>query len=83
MIDYKEDSLPWCEGGTIRAQRENDYLIHTAPSDWPKWIVLTGEIWRQTPPAIQQQFEVIGDPVHGLAYADHLRTVDVYVLRKR
>jgi 4-amino-4-deoxy-L-arabinose transferase-like glycosyltransferase len=83
MIDYKEDSLPWCEGGTIRGQRENDYLIHTSPSDWPKWVVLTGEIWHQTPRAIQQQFDVIGNPVHGLAYADHLRTVDVYVLRKR
>ncbi len=83
MIDYKEDTLPWCEGGTIRAQRDNDYLIHTSPSDWSQWIVLTGDIWHHTPPEIQQQFDVIGNPVHGLAYADHLRMVDVYVLRKR
>ncbi len=84
MIDYKEDSLPWCEGGMIRAQRDNDFLLHHPPTDWPKFIVLTGEIWRRTPFDIQKQFDILdGKPIRGLAYSDSGRVVDVFVLRKK
>ena len=38
MMDYKEDSLPWCEGGTVRQQRDNDFLLHNPPENWPKFI---------------------------------------------
>ena len=83
MIDYKEDSLPWYEGGTIRKQRENDYLEKTAPLLWPKYLVLTREIWDRTPAEIQQQWEFAGEPVHGWAYSDGGRVVDVIVIRRR
>jgi 4-amino-4-deoxy-L-arabinose transferase-like glycosyltransferase len=84
MIDYKEDSLPWCEGGTIRGQRDNDFLLHNPPGSWPKFIVLTGEVWRRTPFYIQRQFDILdGHPIRGLAYSDGGRVVDVFVLRKK
>jgi hypothetical protein len=84
MIDYKEDSLPWCEGGTIRPQRDNDFLLHNPPESWPKFIVLTGEVWRRTPFDIQRQFDILdGHPIRGLAYSDGGRVVDAFVLRKR
>lgn len=82
MIDYKEDTLPWYQGGTIRGQRDNDFLIDHPATDWPRWIVLTRHIWQNMPPAIQQQFDVQG-PVHGWAYSDGGRIVDLYVLRKK
>jgi 4-amino-4-deoxy-L-arabinose transferase-like glycosyltransferase len=91
MIDYKEDSLPWCEGGTIRPQRDNDFLVHNPPQMWPNFLVLTGEVWRKTPFEIQDQFEILGGyPIRGWDYSDHLpstpgagRVVDVFVLRKK
>jgi hypothetical protein len=82
MIDYKEDTLPWYVGGSIRGERDNSFLTDTPPADWPQWIVITGNIWKKTPAAIQKQFDVQG-PVHGLAYSDSARIVDVYVLRKK
>jgi 4-amino-4-deoxy-L-arabinose transferase-like glycosyltransferase len=84
MIDYKEDSLPWYEGGSIRAQRDNDFLLHNPPEAWPQYLVLTGEVWRRTPFEIQQKFEVLGGhPIRGFAYSDNGRIVDVFVLRKK
>lgn len=82
MIDYKEMSLAFYQGGTIRPQRNNQFLQITPPADWPKWIVLTGDIWKNTPDEIKQQLEIVGN-VHGLSYADGMRNVDVMVLRKR
>jgi hypothetical protein len=82
MIDYKEDTLPWYDGGRIRGERDNNFLSDTPPGDWPRWIVITGDIWEKTAAVIQQQFDVQG-PVHGLAYSDGARIVDVYVLRKK
>jgi 4-amino-4-deoxy-L-arabinose transferase-like glycosyltransferase len=83
MIDYKEPSLAFYQGGTIREQRHNDFLQITPSSDWPRWIVLTRKIWDATPPPIRDQLQIVGD-VSGLDYADNWRKeVNVLILRKR
>jgi hypothetical protein len=82
MIDYKETSLPFSQGGTIRPQRDNEFLQHTPTSEWPRWIVLTSDVWKQTPSQIKDRFNVI-DTIHGWNYADGGRVVDVLVLRKK
>ena len=82
MIDYKEPSLAFYQGGTIRPQRDNAYLNLTPPEQWPRWIVLTADIWKNTPAEVRAGLEVIAT-VHGWAYADGGRVVDVMVLRKR
>ena len=82
MIDYKETSLPFYQGGTIRPQRDDQFLEHTPTSEWPRWIVLTGDVWKKTPATIQDRFDVI-DTIHGWNYADGGRVVDVMVVRKR
>ncbi|HVT87387.1 MAG TPA: glycosyltransferase family 39 protein [Tepidisphaeraceae bacterium] len=82
MIDYKETSLAFYQGGTIRPQRENKFLETTSPDLWPAWIVLTGDIWSTTPAEIKDRLDVIAT-VHGLNYADSMRTIDVLVLHKR
>jgi 4-amino-4-deoxy-L-arabinose transferase-like glycosyltransferase len=82
MIDYKEPSLAFYQGGTIREQRDKNFLQNTPSSDWPRWIVLTREIWDAWPQAIKDQLQIVGD-VNGLNYADGWRKEDVIVLRKR
>jgi hypothetical protein len=82
MIDYKETSLAFYQGGTIRPQRDNQYLINTPPQQWPPWIVLTDDVWEQTPARLQDRLDVV-TTVSGVNYADGGRIVDVIVLRRR
>ena len=86
MIDYKETSLAFYQGGTIRPMSDNDFLVHTPPIEWPRWIVLTDAIWKRMPEEIRSKLEVIGT-VHGLNYAgkdaDKHHVIDVHVLRRK
>ena len=36
------------ESGGLREQPENDYLQHSDPATWPRWIVLTPPISRRS-----------------------------------
>ncbi len=82
MIDYKEDSLPFYQGGTIRPQRKNDFLSSEPPENWPAFLVITGEIWEQTPQSAKAHLEVL-KTIRGLAYAAQGRVVDVMVVKKK
>lgn len=82
MIDYKEDSLAFYQGGTIRRERENEFLLTHRPDQWPRWIVLTDRIWRTLPESTRDEFDVV-DTVRGLWYVKGSRVVDVLVLRKK
>ncbi len=84
MIDYKEPSLAFYQGGTIREQRDDKYLDNTAPEKWPTWIVLTPEVWRITSIERRKMLEIVAT-LHGLDYADAKKRLfaDVIVARKR
>jgi hypothetical protein len=82
MIDYKEPTLAFYQGGTIDPQRDNAYLEHTPIDQSPTWVVLTKDVWRATPQSIQAKWDVI-DLVHGWSYADGSRIVDVMVIKKK
>lgn len=81
MLDYKEPSLAFYQGGTIR---ENSSMTLTPAllNDAPPWLVITHEIWNKTPEPTRQRLEIVG-AARGLAYADGGRTVEVLVARKR
>jgi 4-amino-4-deoxy-L-arabinose transferase-like glycosyltransferase len=85
MIDYKETSLAFYQGGTIRPQSENDWLAVNPPGDWPKWIVMSDAIWKRMPDGVRDKLEVVAT-VHGLNYAgkdaDRQHVIDVHLLRK-
>jgi hypothetical protein len=81
MIDFKEDSLPYYQGGTIRG-RDDDFLIKTPVNEWPTWIVLTSEILSQLPADRAGQLEIVSRH-KGWAYADGGRIIEVIVARKR
>ena len=79
MIDYKEDSLAFYQGGTIRAA---DATLFDAPrADWPMWVVISHRAWGVLPPAVRDEFDVV-ERVRGWWYVKG-RTVEVLVLRKR
>jgi 4-amino-4-deoxy-L-arabinose transferase-like glycosyltransferase len=78
MQDYKEPSLAFYQGGTIRELSDMRIIPdHTTP-----WLVTTKEVYDKTPADIRELYEVI-DTVKGLAYADGGRVVEVMILRKR
>jgi 4-amino-4-deoxy-L-arabinose transferase-like glycosyltransferase len=86
MIGYKETSLAFYQGGTIRPQSRNDFLMTTPPSDWPRAIVMSDAIYKRVPDDIKEKLEVVAT-VHGLNYAgkdaDRRHIIDVHVLRRR
>jgi hypothetical protein len=78
MQSYKEPSLAFYQGGTIRERSANAI----DPQTLPPWLVTTRVIYDRTPQPVQRQFEVVGS-VHGLNYAGGGRAVEVMVLHKR
>lgn len=80
MIDFKEDSLKFYQGGTIR---EADELLNTGDArKWPKWVVITQAAWRRAPAGVKTSFELV-ESFNGYNYANKGRIVDVLVLKKR
>lgn len=81
MIDYKEPSLAFYEGGNAR---ENSAMSLTPDmvDKLPPYLVTTSDVWNKTAPDVRDRFDEI-DSVTGLAYADGGRVLDVKVLRRK
>jgi 4-amino-4-deoxy-L-arabinose transferase-like glycosyltransferase len=82
MIDYKEPSLGFYRGGSIREETDDQFLVHAPPEQWPRWLVITDEQFRRAPDAVQDRWTLLG-AVDGIAYADGMRNVRVLALRRR
>lgn len=82
MIAYKEPSLAFYQGGTIREQSENDFLLTHPPEQWPSFIVIRSDVWDRMPKDVKDKWELIGT-CRGLDVADRGRTWTVFTLRKR
>jgi 4-amino-4-deoxy-L-arabinose transferase-like glycosyltransferase len=80
MIDYKEPSLAFYQGGTIREESRDDYLTTVDPIFWPRWIVVTDAVFKKTPEDRKQLLEEIGS-VAGWDYAGK-GVVEVKVLKR-
>jgi 4-amino-4-deoxy-L-arabinose transferase-like glycosyltransferase len=80
MMDYKEPSLAFYQGGTIR---ENSAMVlsHALVDGPARWWVITDEVWERTPGDVRERLEFVG-LVSGIAYADG-RGVNVVVVRER
>jgi 4-amino-4-deoxy-L-arabinose transferase-like glycosyltransferase len=81
-LDYKEDSLAFYQGGTIRIQPQTGYLEKTPPEQWPRYMVMTRKIWEKTPESLRERLEILKES-RGLAYASRGRVVDVLVVRTK
>ena len=83
MIDYKEPSLAFYQGGTIREESNNRFLIDTDPVLWPRWIVLTRRIWDALPRELRETKLERIETVEGWWYANGMKRVQVLIVRKR
>jgi 4-amino-4-deoxy-L-arabinose transferase-like glycosyltransferase len=81
MLDYKEPSLAFYQGGSIREQRSMT-LSHALLDSSPQWLVITNTVWDKTPPDVRERLQVV-ESVRGLAYADGGRVLDVMVIRQQ
>ena len=80
MVGYKEPSLGFYQGGTIREEEHADFLARTPQEKWPTWVVSDTTLWEAKPEQIKKQFKVLGR-VRGLNVAQGPRA-DVTVLRR-
>jgi 4-amino-4-deoxy-L-arabinose transferase-like glycosyltransferase len=78
MLDYKEPSLAFYQGGSIREHPESRLTAEQLDSGTP-WFVVTTNVWDRTAPDVRDRLEVV-DRVKGLAYAG-ARVVEVMVVR--
>jgi 4-amino-4-deoxy-L-arabinose transferase-like glycosyltransferase len=81
MIGYAEPTLAFYQGGTIREGGKIGFVRVCQPQFTP-WIVLPKTMFDAAPEDLRRPFEVVGS-VHGMAYADKGKWVDVLVLHKR
>ncbi len=85
MMDYKEPSLAFYQGGTIREQKTT-FLREKHWDQWPRWIVMTRQAWDNAPAEARDRLKVVKDPelpFRGWSYGDGGRTVEVMVVEKR
>ncbi|MGC4034078.1 MAG: hypothetical protein QM754_20545 [Tepidisphaeraceae bacterium] len=83
MIDFKEPSLAFEQGGGLREESDNDYLDTLAPNQTlPTWAVVTRRVWNATSVHAQSRWTVIGSS-SGIAYSDRGEKHEVLILRRK
>jgi hypothetical protein len=82
MLDYKEPSLAFYQGGTIREQPEKFFFVTHPFEQWPKWMVIREDIWARLPAEVTSRLDIVGT-CRGLDLADQARFWTVHVVRKR
>jgi 4-amino-4-deoxy-L-arabinose transferase-like glycosyltransferase len=80
MLDYKEPSLAFYQGGTIREHPATRLTAQVLDAAAP-WLVITRGVWDRSDAAARARLEVV-DEQRGLAYAGG-RVVDVMVVKSR
>jgi 4-amino-4-deoxy-L-arabinose transferase-like glycosyltransferase len=81
MIDYKEPSLAFAQGGGTREQVDDQYLVDVPPEQWPRWVVVSMDEWKKVPNERRAQVRVLFSE-QGFAYADQGRYETVLILEK-
>lgn len=86
MIDYKEMSLAFYQGGQIRPEDDDFFTRKPNPADWPKYLVATTSILPTLGEPAAKGYEPIGQ-VKGWNYAGRdsadRQIVEVVVLKRR
>ncbi|HEX4793802.1 MAG TPA: glycosyltransferase family 39 protein [Humisphaera sp.] len=84
MIDYKEPSLGFYQGGTIREEKRS-FLLPLHWNRWPRWMTVTREALDGAPPESRARLRIVADPENpsrGLAYSDGGRVVELIVVER-
>lgn len=82
MFEYKEPSLAFYQGGTIREYDESlQQLALTAGG--PRWAVIPTWVWDGATPRTREAFEIVAPPITGWDYSDGGKTAHVMVVKRR
>ncbi len=81
MLDYKEPSLAFYQGGTIR---ENSNLILTAElaAKTPAYLVITNDVWDKSTADAKAMYVIVKE-YPTLAYADSMRRIKVMIIKRK
>jgi hypothetical protein len=89
MIQYKEDSVPYYQGGTLRREPDENFLKKNPdPATWPprlRWLVIGENAWKNAPPQTKKQLDVV-QTFYGFNYVSRIagtNFVTVRVVRKK
>jgi 4-amino-4-deoxy-L-arabinose transferase-like glycosyltransferase len=61
MVGYKEGSLAFYQGGTIREQSDESFLTTTPRSNWPAWLVVTKTFWDAQSIDVKDRWDLISE----------------------
>lgn len=82
MVDYKEPSLAFYQGGSIRESPKMSALVtHGLVDEWTPWMVITRDVWDHTPSAARRRLKIVAT-FKGLAISDGMRVEELMVVRK-
>jgi 4-amino-4-deoxy-L-arabinose transferase-like glycosyltransferase len=79
MIDYREPSLAFYQGGGAWESASNDL---TGPKQ-PDWAVITSEAWKSAPQAAHDVYELLGTPVPVWMYNDGWRSSQLLIIHRK
>jgi hypothetical protein len=79
MVDYKEPSLGFYQGGTIREVEKKADLIYRPLNQWPHWVVITRDAWNMVPADSRKRLRIV-ETRRGWSYADQGRVVEVLIV---
>jgi len=81
MLDYKEPSLAFYQGGTIR-ENSNTVLTAALAEKTPAYLVITSDVWKKSDPSVQAMYDVVKE-FPTLAYADSMRGFMVMIIKRK
>ena len=82
MIEFKEPSLAFYQGGTIREQTRETLVDTTISSKVPQWIVISDDILQQQSAELRSGFTII-ETFRGMNLADGRREQTVSILERK
>lgn len=81
MFEYKEPSLAFYQGGTIREYNQSLQQFAFERGE-PSWIVVPRWVWNQASAQTQKAFDLAAPPITGLDYSDGCKTINVMILHR-
>ena len=82
MFEYKEPSLAFYQGGTIREYNASLAQLASSPGE-PPWAVIPKWVWDQAAPPVRSAFDVIAPSIVGCDYSDAGKRAEVMVIRRK
>jgi 4-amino-4-deoxy-L-arabinose transferase-like glycosyltransferase len=79
MIEYREPSLAFYQGGGAR----ESYASSLSSETPPRWAVTTMNCWSRLPAEARSRYRIVGEPTGAVIYNDGWRVEELVVLERR